>query len=161
MRLYILYKTTNLVNQRTYIGCHLTDDLFYGTPAYNDDSIGDTNDLRNDLKLYGRRAFIVEAIHAYPLEDSARNHLEKLVEQQPLGSYNDRPKDKYRAMSLGEKNSFYGKKHTADTLNVLSEHRKGIRWVNDGTTERQIPKDEPTPINYAPGRLKRQPRKPE
>jgi hypothetical protein len=62
---------------------------------------------------------------------------------------------------MGEKNAFYGKKHSAETLSVLSQHRRGVRWITDGATERQIPKDEPTPTNYRPGRLKSQARKPE
>lgn len=155
MKLYFVYKTVNLVSRREYIGIHESHDLFFGTPESHDDYIGNTIDLARDLKKYGRKAFYVEAIHAFPLEHDARKYLEKLLKDQLPGSYNDlpkRPTENYRAMSLGEKNSFFGKKHSAETLNVLSEYRKGMRWINNGVSVRQIGRDDPIPEGWVAGR---------
>lgn len=53
---YIIYKTTNLVNNKYYVGCHQTANL-------NDGYIGSGKHLRHAVKKYGIDNFKVEILH--------------------------------------------------------------------------------------------------
>jgi hypothetical protein len=55
MQHFILYKTTNLVNNKSYIGIHQTDDL-------NDGYLGSGVAFKKALKKYGKENFLREII---------------------------------------------------------------------------------------------------
>ncbi|CAB4124231.1 Nuclease associated modular domain 3 [uncultured Caudovirales phage] len=161
MRLYFLYKTTNLRDERVYHGIHLTDDLYFGTPNSVDTFCGDTAEIRSILKLHGRQVFHVETICAYPIEEDANKHLDKLLKTRDANSYNRvivrTPEQRARTseVNLGEKNPFYGQKHSDKTKGNLSSYRKSVRWITDGVTERQIGAHDDVAPGWRRGRLKK------
>ena len=169
MKFIILYKTTNLVNKRVYWGIHETSDLFFGTPDYSDPYIGHGGDLNSDLKRYGRRAFVVEAIQGFDDMDKAKNRLQ-LYTKDLNNSYNkpivftEERRKHLSELNLAEKNPFYGKKHSEDTKKTLKSFRSSVKWVkNDAeNVEKQIDKNDPIPDGYTEGRLfrKRNKKKP-
>ena len=53
---YLIYKTTNLLNNKYYIGCHQTDNL-------NDGYLGSGKHLRYAIKKYGKNNFKFEIMY--------------------------------------------------------------------------------------------------
>lgn len=161
MKLFILYKTTCLVNGRSYVGLHETDDLYFGTENAIDSHCGNAIEMQKDLRQYGRQAFRVETIHAFPIYEDATRALARAIDLLPDNSYHSKThqSEQFRKtmsdINLGEKNPFYGKQHSDRTKQELSSFRTGIKWINNGNSEKQIPKNDPVPEGYNPGRLKR------
>lgn len=174
--MYIVFKTTNLVNGRVYFGIHKTDDPFFGSEMYFDGYVGDTKELNEDLKRFGRRAFAVEGIESFWQRDQAERILNNiLINGNPPGSYHTNARseshkglknalgavrtEEFKAQlsekHSGEGNPFHGKEHSPDTKTKLSEFRASMMWINDENTERQIPKAEEIPSGWVRGRLPR------
>lgn len=172
---YILYKTTNLVNYRVYCGIHIAHDPFFGTEMSTDTHIGDTQEIREDLIRYGRNSFIVEAIHAFSDYESAAKALNTILPKLPANSYNaanargkalkgnqnslgvvrsEEYKERKREQTTGELNPFYGKQHSAETKQSLSQFRASLMWINNGVAEKQQPKFDPIPAGWQKGRKK-------
>ena len=55
MKYYTVYKTTNLINYKVYIGCHITDNPF-------DDYLGSGVKLLKAINKYGRKNFYKDII---------------------------------------------------------------------------------------------------
>ena len=55
---HIVYKTTNLINQKIYIGAHSTDDLA-------DEYLGSGDNIVKAIKKYGRENFAREVLHVH------------------------------------------------------------------------------------------------
>lgn len=117
---HIIYKTTNLINGKIYVGLHSTDDL-------EDRYLGSGWLLKNAIKKYGRNNFKRENLLVLSDRDEARNIEALLVDK----SFTDRP-DTYNleegGMGVedqwGEKNPSYGKTaHNAKS--VVAEHIDG------------------------------------
>ena len=53
---YIIYKTTNLLNGKIYIGLHVTKNIDEGY-------LGSGKELKKDIKIFGREAFEREILH--------------------------------------------------------------------------------------------------
>jgi hypothetical protein len=68
---YTIYKTTNVINGKYYIGKHQTENL-------NDDYIGSGKLLNNAIKKYGAENFHKEILHICESE-SEMNTLEKIL----------------------------------------------------------------------------------
>lgn len=77
---YTVYKTTNCINGKTYIGKHKTRDL-------NDDYLGSGKMLKNAIKKYGKENFQKEILFVFNTEIEANQAEEMLVEMGPQ-SYN-------------------------------------------------------------------------
>lgn len=70
MKYYILYKTTCLVNNKIYIGIHITNNL-------NDGYLGSGNLLRKAVKKYGKENFKREILYTF---DNTKELVEKEAE---------------------------------------------------------------------------------
>lgn len=77
---YIIYKTTNLVNNKIYIGKHKTDTLdfdgYYGSGLY----------LNRAIKKYGTKNFIRETLHIFDNEIDCSNKERELVNENFINS---------------------------------------------------------------------------
>ena len=172
---HFVYKTTNLVIGRVYFGIHRSDDPFFGSEMYFDGYIGDTNEMNNDLKQFGRKAFLVQGIESFSDRARAEVRLSQFLGSNlPPNSYHTnarseshkglqnalgtvRSEEFKQAVSeriKGENNPFYGQKHTDNTKEKLKQHRASIMWINNGIIEKQIPKSDNIPEQWCKGRLK-------
>ena len=100
----------------------------------------------------GRDFDFVRAIHAFTDASEANRMLQRYL---PPIVKSAETRQKISVAQTGSNNNFYGATHAPETLKVLSEHRKGIKWINDGQKEKQIPKMDSIPYGWKAGRLKR------
>lgn len=72
--MYTVYKTTNTVNGRYYIGAHKTNDL-------EDNYLGSGLAIKRAIKYYGRNKFIKETLAVVNTEQEMYNIERELIEQ--------------------------------------------------------------------------------
>lgn len=148
MTYYFVYETTNLINNKKYIGYHKTENL-------NDGYIGSGKILVNAIKKYGVNNFNRKILKFFNNSKSALEYEKNLITEELIKSnlyYNVMPggqggdangkfsrnygvkksEEHKRKLSsarvgkfVGEKNPFYGKKHTETTRKLLSDRQKG------------------------------------
>jgi group I intron endonuclease len=129
---YYLYEVTNLVNGKTYIGQHITDDL-------EDGYLGSGKALKSAIKKYGRENFerqillfvrnqqalnILEMMAVTP-EFCARKDNYNLKEGGNSGRPNPEIREKMRQKKLGANNPNYGKPKTEEWIAKVREANKG------------------------------------
>lgn len=154
---YFIYKTTNNLNGKYYIGVHSTNDL-------NDGYMGSGIALKDAIKKYGVENFTREILEFFSSSKDAFKRESEIVDQafielgetynlkiggsggyigeQFYKEYSVRRTgsnhsietiEKIRSSKLGEKNPFYGKRHTGDKTRFA--HKKNERNVIiDGVT---------------------------
>lgn len=117
-----IYETTNLINGKTYIGQHKKDEF--------------------DIHYRGSGKLITQAISRYGKENFKTivlewcESIEELNEREIyyIALYRAQNKAEYNISDgglgtkglVGEKNPFFGKKHTAQTKKLMSQMKKGI-----------------------------------
>jgi hypothetical protein len=69
---YTIYKTTNKINNKIYIGKHQTTNI-------NDDYFGSGKLLKQAVKKYGKNNFTKEIIHVYDTEEEMNQKEKELV----------------------------------------------------------------------------------
>ena len=136
---YIIYEVTNLVNGKTYIGQHITDDL-------EDGYLGSGKALKAAIKKYGRENFKKEVL-LFARNEQALNILEmmavtpefcerkdnyNLKEGGNSGRPNAEIREKMRQKKLGARNHNYGKPKTAEWKAKVSAAHRG-RVVSEET----------------------------
>ena len=94
MNYYTVYRTTNLVNQKYYIGKHITDDI-------NDGYLGSGTILNTAINKYGKNNFKKEIL--FLLLD-----LETMNQKEKYGQ-------------PGKQNGLYNRSHSEDSLNKMRE----------------------------------------
>ena len=117
---YIVYMTTNTVNNKFYIGVHKCIDL-------SDGYIGSGKILKKAIDKYGKDKFIREVLNVYTTEKEAYEEESRLVNETFI-EVNEN--DSYN-LSVGGKGSstlgFMGKKHSESSKiklrEVLKKHR--------------------------------------
>ena len=72
---FIIYKITNLVDGKIYVGKHQTEDL-------NDGYLGSGKLLRRALKKHDRKKFIKEILHVYETEQEMNDREKELVTEE-------------------------------------------------------------------------------
>ena len=116
---YIVYKTTNLLSGKFYIGSHLCVSL-------DDGYLGSGKVLKQAVKKYGRKNFKRDIIANCISIEVARSVEGQLVRYNILTygrlCYN-RAFNGTGAMA-GKENSFYGKTHSDETKRKISESAK-------------------------------------
>ena len=69
---YIIYKTTNKINNKFYIGKHITNDL-------NDGYLGSGTLLKRAIQKHGRQNFTKEILYVFDNEDDMNKKEKELV----------------------------------------------------------------------------------
>ena len=116
--IYYIYETTNLINNKTYIGQHITKDL-------NDRYLGSGSYIKKAIKKYGRHNFKKEIL-LFAVDQNALNILERglVTEEYIAENTNYNLKEGGRAggkLSEFAKSKLRGKKHTEEHKRKISE----------------------------------------
>ena len=130
---YYLYEVTNLVNRKTYIGQHITDNL-------EDGYLGSGQALKRAIKKYGKKNFKKEIL-LFARNQQALNILEMMAVTpehcERRDNYNLREgggskgrlcsetKKRISAAKSGPKNHNYGKKFSVETRTKMSRAKRG------------------------------------
>lgn len=117
---HIVYKTTNLINGRFYIGMHSTNNL-------NDSYLGSGWILKEAIKKYGRESFKREILHIFKHRKEALIKEAELVNAEFIKNKNN-----YNLViggcgvidQYGEKNPMWGKL-PPNAKRVKAEHKNG------------------------------------
>lgn len=117
---HVVYKTTNTVNNKIYVGLHSTDDL-------NDSYLGSGHILKEAIKKYGRDKFIKEILYVFPSRKEARRMEASIVDEEFVArpdTYNLTVGGMGVEDQTGEKNHMYGK-IAHNSRKVRAEHKDG------------------------------------
>lgn len=125
-----IYKTTNLINNKIYVGQHTTYNL-------DDGYLGSGNLFRKSLNKYGKGNFkreILEFCDDYEkLVEIEKFWITELNSVTPNGyniSEGSFPvmigEDNYMFGKTGESNPFFGRKHSEESKMKMSESRKFV-----------------------------------
>lgn len=82
---YIVYKTTNIVNNRFYVGVHAQDIDPYTPDGY----IGSGTLLKNAIEKYGKSSFVRETLYVFDNAEDAYQKESEIVNEQFLDEYKD------------------------------------------------------------------------
>lgn len=131
-----VYKTVNKINGKIYIGVHSTDKL-------EDCYLGSGDAIKAAIKKYGKENFYREIIKIFNSRSEAFDYEKQLVDESfiklnsnynlDLGGtgcniikikpFSEETIQRLREMNTGEKNHFYGKKHTDEARRKIKEAR--------------------------------------
>lgn len=113
---YIVYKTTNKINGKFYIGFHKCN-----PDSKKDSYLGSGKLIKQAIQKYGRHNFTRETLFVYGTPKEALNKERELVNDEFVKLTNN-----YNlsigggaCILFGESNGFYGKKHTAKTIQKM------------------------------------------
>jgi GTPase involved in cell partitioning and DNA repair len=113
---YIIYRTTNILNGKIYIGKHQTKDI-------NDGYLGSGIALEKAIKKYGKESFKKEVLFIFNTEDEMNEKEKELVTESFIASNSN-----YNMGVGGEGGShFKGKSHSEKTKKLLSSIAKNQR----------------------------------
>jgi len=196
---YTIYKITNLIDGKIYIGKHQTSNL-------DDAYMGSGNHLHSAKQKHGLENFKKEILHVFESEDEMNAKEAELVNEEfcaredtynicpggkggwgyvnqnrdfaehnsKIAKLRDYSDETYRnrlseAVKKSPKHTgwkkfdgFKGKKHSEETKRKMSLARKksnhsstkGKIWINDGISNKMIPKEMQLPFGWVIGRLK-------
>lgn len=125
-KFHILYKTTNLINSKIYVGLHSTDNV-------DDRYLGSGWVLKSAIKKYGRENFKREILLVLSNREEAREVESLLVDKEFVSrqdTYNLQEGGMGVENQWGENNHTYGKV-AHNTKGVLAEHLDGRRLKFD------------------------------
>jgi hypothetical protein len=116
---YTLYKTTNIVNGKIYIGIHQTENAM-------DEYLGSGKLIKKAIKKYGKSSFQKEILGVFDSLNDARQAESQIVNEQLVNNPNT-----YNlgiGGGLGGENlnglSFKGRSHTSESKKKISDARK-------------------------------------
>ena len=108
--LYTIYKITNILNDKIYIGKHQTmnpDDGYYGSGVA----------LKNSIKIHGKENFKKEVLFVFDSEEEMNLKEKELITEEFVAR-----SDTYNMGVGGEGGAhFKGKKHSAETIARITE----------------------------------------
>ena len=117
---YTVYKITNKINNKIYVGYHQTHDL-------DDGYMGSGKLIKRAIEKYGIESFEKEILEVFDTKEEAESYEEKIVNKDFVlreDTYNIAIGGNVRIFP-GENNPFYGKKHSKETLENLSKSQSG------------------------------------
>jgi group I intron endonuclease len=121
MKYYTIYKITNKVNGKFYIGKHITEDLF-------DDYMGSGKLIRKAIEKYGNHNFQKEILKIYDNEHDMNIAESLLIDLSDVRSYNLQPGGKGSWQYINENdlsNTEESKKKKSNTMKEYwTEERK-------------------------------------
>lgn len=123
---HIIYKTTNLLNGKIYVGLHSTNNL-------NDRYLGSGWVLKSTIKKYGRENFKKEVLLVLSDREEAREVEALLVDKEFIArpdTYNLQEGGMGVENQWGENNPAYGKVAN-NAKGVVAEHLDGRRFKFD------------------------------
>jgi group I intron endonuclease len=117
---YLIYKMTNMLNNKIYIGMHKTDNM-------NDGYRGSGKALKNAIKKYGISNFKYEVIEVLSSEEEMIKKEQEIVTEEfcsRIDTYNIMPGGLFGSK---ERNglTFANRKHTDDTKRKIGAASKG------------------------------------
>ena len=118
--LYTVYKITNKVNNKIYIGFHKTNNI-------DDGYMGSGKLIKRAIEKYGIESFEKDILKVFDNKEDAERYESELVDRDFTlreDTYNIAIGGNVRIM-YGENNPFYGKEHTFDTKKKISNANKG------------------------------------
>jgi hypothetical protein len=148
---YTIYKTTNLINNKFYIGKHQTENV-------NDSYYGSGKALKCAISKYGKENFKKEILFIFDNEEDMNKKEIELITEEFV-----KRNDTYNVGVGGEGGShFKGKKHSEETIKKIKEsikkvdfsNRKGIPAHNKGlkdSAETKKKKSEAAKIRFKNG----------
>ena len=130
--IHALYKTTNLVNSKFYLGVHTTEDIAFGCDNWEDPYVGSGHNIWAALKKYGRDKFQVEIVAYFDEEDYAYDAEKDIVTEEWLTT----------------------NKGVCYNINVGgNKPPKVLRWINNGKNNKRIKQDDTIPAEFVEGRI--------
>jgi len=117
--IYIVYKTTNLVNGKFYIGVHKVSGRGY---------LGSGLALKGAIKKYGRENFMRDILFSFDNSDAAYLKEADVVNVEMINNpncYNIGLGGLCGPVMIGKTHPMYGKKHSKETRKKMSESHKG------------------------------------
>lgn len=127
---HVIYKTTNTLNGKIYIGLHSTNRI-------EDGYLGTGWQLKKALCKYGKSAFTREVLHVFADREEARKKEAELVDEAFVArkdTYNMFPGGISRADQFGPNNPMYGKP-ALNAKKVQAVHSDGRVLLADSIRE--------------------------
>ena len=115
---YTVYKITNIINGKTYIGKHKTKNL-------DDGYMGSGKLIQIAIKKYGKHNFLKEYIGFYNSIEEMNEAERHLISENKNSSYNLAPG--------GYGGTFFISEETKKKLSIIASNRKGKIIVSDET----------------------------
>jgi hypothetical protein len=125
----VVYKITNLINNKIYIGVHRTDIL-------NDNYYGSGKLIKRALKKYGKENFKREYLHIFN-NDEVTHAFEKEKEYVTKeftlreDTYNISEGGNINPVMYGENNPFYGKTHSKETIATIQQNNSWYKPTDE------------------------------
>ena len=117
--MYIVYKTTNLIDGKYYIGVHNCSKSNY---------LGSGKYLKGAIKLYGKENFIRKTLREFDNSKDAYDFERLIVDLDMLENkncYNLKIGGSGGNVGIGENHPMYGKRHTEESKKNMSDAQKG------------------------------------
>lgn len=120
---YTVYKTTNNINGKIYIGCHKTTNI-------NDGYLGSGTIIKRAIEKYGVENFTKEILKTFDNLKDAESYEAELVDKNFTlreDTYNINVGGNVR-IAYGENNGFYGKTHSDEIKQKISAIHQGNKY---------------------------------
>lgn len=118
---YYIYKTTNMINGKIYVGYHASDNI------ETDNYLGSGYLLKKSIQKHGKENFKREILHEFETQEEATKKEREIVNEDFIA------RDDTYNICLGgfggglpgELNPFFGKTHTEETKKIISDKNTG------------------------------------
>lgn len=139
MKVYTVYKLTNLINNKIYIGFHSIEESkikvrYDGVGSvYKDGYMGSGKHIVRAIKKYGPEKFKQEILEIFDTKELAENFERSIVDKDFTlrdDTYNINIGGNVR-IAYGKNTGFYGKHHTAEVKNKIGKLHKNNKYFSN------------------------------